>query len=299
METGFFLQTADADASLKTIIPKALQANPAPDPPSTSTSQSRDIPPIITYPEFLLHSQKPPPLITAHRLLTTFYIASGVAATIYGANKYLVTPMLDSLSTARHSLFETASSNLSTLNTKLESVVSVIPDPHSSSHPSKDHTQSGVDNDNDASSTTSDPTELFHRDTGTQTTPQLSRSPSSTPSLAPPDLETATASTTLNGHLSRLSIIHSHLSELLADNTNQSESEEQIADRLTELQMYLDGLAYGSSTYVNGYGAGATNPADANGDEIARVKAEIRGVKGVLLSARNFPGGGGRVRVGA
>lgn len=50
---------------------------------------------------------------------------------------------------------------------------------------------------------------------------------------------------------------------------------------------------------MNGYGAVGANAGDVNDDEIARVKAEIRGVKGVLLSARNFPGGVGRGRVGA
>lgn len=50
--------------------------------------------------------------------------------------------------------------------------------------------------------------------------------------------------------------------------------------------------------YVNGYGAGP-KIGETNDDEIAKVKAEIRGVKGVLLSARNFPGGVGRGRTGA
>ena len=37
---------------------------------------------------------------------------------------------------------------------------------------------------------------------------------------------------------------------------------------------------------MNGYGG-----LPGKEDEITRVKAEIRGVKGVLLSARNFPAG--------
>ena len=203
--------------------------------------------------------------------------------------------MLDSLTTSRHSLFETASSNLSTLNTKLESIVSVIP-VTGSSHPSKDLTPDEAD-DEDASSTTSDPTELFHRDTGTQTTPQLSRS--STSSINSSDPGTRTMSTTLKAHLPRLSIIHSHLSELLTDNTNLSETDDQVRDRLNDLQTYLEGLAYGSSTYVNGYGGTGAALVEPKDDEITRVKAEIRGVKGVLLSARNFPGGMGRGRVGS
>ncbi|KAA6414999.1 MAG: hypothetical protein FRX48_01750 [Lasallia pustulata] len=281
----------------KTKASKPPQAIPGPDPPSTSSPQSRDIPPIITYPEFLLHSQKPPPPITARRLLTTFYVASGAAATIYGASKYLVTPMIDSLTTARHSLFETASSNVSTLNTKLEGIVSVIPDAHFPHH-TKPHTQGGLDND-DASSTTSDPTELFHRDTGTQTSPQLPRSPSSTFSLDPSSPGTGAAPATIEAHHSRLSILHSHLSELLADNITRSDSDAQVSDRLDDLQSYLEALALGSSPYVQGYGAAGMIPGDTGEDEIAKVKAEIRGVKGVLLSARNFPGGVGRGRVGA
>lgn len=50
---------------------------------------------------------------------------------------------------------------------------------------------------------------------------------------------------------------------------------------------------------MQGYGAAGMIPGDTGEDEIAKVKAEIRGVKGVLLSARNFPGGVGRGRVGA
>ena len=54
--------------------------------------------------------------------------------------------------------------------------------------------------------------------------------------------------------------------------------------------------------FNNGYGGSMAGAGSGNGserdDEIARVKAEIRGVKGVLLSARNFPAGG-RGRVGA
>ncbi|KAI9871145.1 MAG: hypothetical protein M1830_003264, partial [Pleopsidium flavum] len=67
------------------------------------------------------------------------------------------------------------------------------------------------------------------------------------------------------------------------------------------LQTYLDGLAYSSPSYVNSsaYGTysgvgGSTGNTIVGDDGIAQMKAEIRAVKGVLLSARNFPGSAGR-----
>ncbi len=68
---------------------------------------------------------------------------------------------------------------------------------------------------------------------------------------------------------------------------------------------YLNGLHYSSSYYssagiyggpISGAGLGGVGATPAGvEDMVAKVKAEIRGVKGVLLSARNFPGGGGRL----
>jgi hypothetical protein len=57
------------------------------------------------------------------------------------------------------------------------------------------------------------------------------------------------------------------------------------------LREYLDGLAYVAPTY--GYGVGGYAGLSQNNkeeDEIGKVKASIRGVKGVLLSTRSFPG---------
>ena len=109
---------ADADSDLKTVHdstttvdPSTLQPQPQPQQAplqNTLSSEARvtprtDIPPIITYPEFLLKPQKPPPLVTFERLANAAYTLAGLSALTYGASKYLVSPMLESLTDSRHS----------------------------------------------------------------------------------------------------------------------------------------------------------------------------------------------------
>lgn len=236
-------------------------------PKSTST---RDIPPIITYPEFLVHNQKPPPLITVNRLLICLYFATGAAATIYGTSEYIVNPMLELLSAARHSLFETANANLRTLTEKLEQIVSFLPDTASSGKI--------IPQETDDSSTVSDPAELFHRSAATQTSPHLSRSTSFISSKA-----SDPSPLTTDQHL-RLQTLHASLSDLLTSNDAQMDSSQRVKGHVNDLQNYLDSLAYGNLMTPTGL------PGDSwKEDEISKVKAEIRSVKGVLLSARNFP----------
>ena len=255
-----------------------LQSTPpvAPQKPSTpSTPQerppaapSKDIPPIITYPEFLLHAQNPAPLITANRLLTSLYIASGAAATIYGTSKYIVEPMVEDLTSARHSLFESAGANTNTLNEKLESAVSKVPEipPHSN------------EEDSDSDSTSSDGARFFNRSAGTQTSPRLSRSSNSSTSSEPDEALSPT-----QDHTSALLGIHSKLSDLLPPD---GEPKNPLRDSIRELRAYLEKLPHANPMYPGGK-TGKRGEMDA----VASVKAEIRGVKGVLLSARNFPSG--------
>ena len=232
---------------------------------------SKDISPIITYPEFLLHSQKPPPLFTLQRLLNTFYFATGAAATLYGTSKYVVEPMVESMTSARHSLFERASADIEKLNERLTKTVSKLPD-----------ISPDLDNESDAESMTSDGTRFFNRSAATQTSPSLSRSvsevfesPESNPSIC-------------EVHHTKLSTMKSKLSELLPENESAaypgkdpSNAAISLKDTVEDLRRYLDGLA---SANIGGSGK---KPGEM--DEVAKVKAEIRGVKGVLLSARNFP----------
>lgn len=235
-------------------------------PKSTS---SHDIPPIITYPEFLIHTKKPPPLITVSRLLTSLYLVTGAAATIYGTSKYIVNPMVESLSAARHSFFDTANSNIRTLAEKLEQIVTLVPDTAASGKV--------ISQENDDSSTVTDPTEFFHRSAATQTSPRLSRSISSISSPAagptPPTTD-----------LQRLQTLLDHLSDLKISNGAQMDSWQEVKGHVNDLQNYLDSLAYGNLMTPTG------SPGDSwKEDEISKLKAEIRSVKGVLLSARNFP----------
>ena len=226
---------------------------------ASGSSSARDAPPIITYPEFLLHTQKPPPLITAQRLLTAGYAISGAAAVLYGTSKYLVEPMLDSLSNARHAWFENTHSNLHTLNAKLEENVSTVP--NQVHGPQEEET---VD----------DGAPFFSRTVATQTSPRLSQSSSqsSVSSVASP-------STPVN-QASQLLDIQSKLQGLEAsDNPDKS-----LKKALDEFSTYLNGLP--ETDNPNSIRRKSHPPTN---DSISKMKTEIRGVKGVLLSARNFP----------
>ena len=233
------------------------------DTPDTPNSQ--DSPPIITYPEFLLQSQKPPPLITAQRLLTAGYAISGAAAVLYGTSKYLIEPLLESMSTASHSLYETAHSNVKALNEKLEQNVSVIPVQTYCPKEEADLDDEGVDEDG---------ARFFSRTVATQTSPQLSQSPShsSITSAEPPSTPASQASQLLD--------IQTKLQNVKASD----ESDKSLKAGLDELQSYLDGLPDADHPPL----ARAMTRSVTN-DSVSKMKAEIRGVKGVLLSARNFP----------
>ncbi|KKK15381.1 hypothetical protein ARAM_006705 [Aspergillus rambellii] len=237
-------------------------------------STARDVPPIITYPEFLVHQSKPPPLVTLQSVLYTLYGAAGLGASIYGATAII------------------------------------------------DDNDDDDDDDTpeaDVESITSDPTELFHRDIGTQTSQELSpphdqrgSQQSSTTTDAEKDPADPDPTAAVTTHQKRLENIGSRLRDF-ADAQNQSTTlEDTTRSRLADLQRYLDGLLYSKNTYsaTASYGAysatstpleavSATTPGVGKGEEeaISSVRAEIRGVKGALLSARNFPTSrrGGRI----
>ncbi|MCJ1283449.1 hypothetical protein MMC26_002778 [Xylographa opegraphella] len=253
-------------------------------PPSTWIPQPAEPPPvapIITYPEFLVHSHRPPPLITRSRVLSTLYIYSAAAAAVYGTSKYLLSPMLNSLNVARHSIFDTTSTNLENLNQKLESVVSMIP--VSASKPKHGDFGLGSDFDvDDLESDVSDPTEMFYRDTGTQTSPPISRSYSSASltdsnpsSIAP-----------LSTQIMELKSLNTNLLSVLSSNTSAVEEDEATLSCIRDTREYLVKMTYGREP--GSIGGDAQKP--SADDEISRVSAEIRSVKGVLLSAKNFPG---------
>ena len=233
---------------------------------SESSQHTRNTPPIITYPEFLITPQSPTPLVTKARLLTTLYLFSGFSAILYGTNTYLVTPMISQLTESRLSLLSSASQNLQTLVEKLEPLVSEIP---------IDHNIPKEDDDSEDE----DPTEMFHRDIGVQTSPPRSRPAS--PTRLTPALE----------QTNRLNGLNKSISGLLEDSASEGQETADLSTSIAVLREYLDGLAYVAPSFTygaGGYGYGATGGKED--DEISRAKANIRGVKGVLLSARSFPG---------
>ena len=237
-------------------------------------SARMNAPPIITYPEFLEDARKPPPLITPMRVLNATYVASAIAAIAYGASTFLVKPMAASLTDARHDFATHGQSKVDELNTRLSKIVSKIPEPKSA--------EDAADVD-DAESVASDPTELFHRDIGTQTSPAITPAPSST--ISP---ETKTTADKQND---RLAIIKSHLDEMLS---GLQAGEQPAKDRLEEtnkLRHHLDNMMYRVQT-ANVWSAGNFTMDQKSGaeadDAIEEVKKEIRGVKGVLLSAKRF-----------
>ena len=191
---------------------------------------------------------------------------------MYGASNYIANPMIVSLTSARHSFFEVVNSNLEALAKKLEQVVSVASDTPDTG---ASHLQ-----DPDDSSVNSDSPVRFHRSTATQTSPGLVRSLSSTSSQA-----LTTVSPLTEQHL-RLQTLHTQLSDLRASNETQMDSSQLMKLQVDEFQRYLDGLAYDNLMIQTGL-PGEPMKEDA----FSKVKAEIRGVKGALLSAKNFPSG--------
>lgn len=237
-------------------------------------------------------------------ILYTIYGAAGLGASIYGASEYFLKPMLANLTSARHELASTAQENLQQLNEKLEQNVSVIPAILTArkTNPSDEDDDFNEDGD----SITSDPTELFHRDIGTQTTPDVSPSPAQEEKDKANPLDVPVIA--VNNHISRLTSIQSQLKEITEFERGSSTLDDSVRARLTDLHHYLDGLVYAAPAYtvappsyslysghasMDGKSTGVRKSED---EAIASFKAEIRGVKGALLSARNFPASrGGRL----
>lgn len=249
-----------------------------------SAARTHDVPPIITYPEFLFEQSKSPPLVTMQSLLYTLYGSAGIGASLYGASEYIVKPMLASLTSARHELATAAEENLQNLNAKLEQTVSVIPPQLTARKPY----------DTDTDSVASDPTELFHRDIATQTNPEHTLLLDAVNSA---DVVTPTAK--VNDHVSRVESITSHLRDMIDSEKDASDVDDSLRTGLTGLHHYCDTLIYSAPAYSAGstYGVWNSNMGanDSSGlrkaedEAIAEFRGDIRGVKGALLSARNFP----------
>jgi hypothetical protein len=253
-------------------------------PPRTTEAlevkpQPREIPPIVTYPEFLANTEKPPPLITTQRLVTTAYVAGGLMASIYGLSKFIIAPMTQNLAEKRQDFASHTQEQLKDLNERLGKAVSVDP---------ATKIKLAADTADDVSEADSDPTELYHRDYGTQTTPTLSRRSSSSPTTDPHPTVTA--------HENRLKIIKSHLQEIETNRTTTSTSRDSLRTKVSDLSTYLSEMSYQNQYYSNtgfyGSNYGLSGGKEGKKDQVDVLKNDIRAVKGVFLSARNFPAGG-------
>lgn len=264
--------------------PTVVHSQPTKAPPQTRPRS--DVPPIVTYPEFLVQPQKPPPLVTTQRLLNTAYVTGALMATMYGLSKYVIEPMSDTLASARHDFFEHSTALVADLNSRLEKSVSMLPPDSKISGPAHGEYAEPP------SPTDSDPTELFHRDVGTQTTADLEK-PSESPCPPPAENESA-----VSYHESRIRSLAACISDLKSSTETHELVDSDLKTELNDLTSRLHQMSYRGPSYDlwPSYGAdGGKAAADkssgkASEDEIDRIKAEIRSVKGVLLSARNFPG---------
>ncbi|KAK4172084.1 putative PEX14/17 peroxisomal biogenesis factor 14/17 [Triangularia setosa] len=278
-----------SDTDIQDLLKEVTQDAPTPSEAPLTTSPvllpKEDRPPIITYPEFLTTPTRPPPLITPSGFLNTLYAFGGLSTLIYGTSKFVLEPMVTTLTSSRIELAETANDRLSKLVAKLEETVSEIPVyPNHNNNPSPRVSL-------DVQSQYDDPTELFHRDIGIQTedTPRSSLQ-ISTP-LFPGN---SAAESAMSYQSRRLGGLVSSLKQVNEGLVSQTEGYADVKTVLEVLRDDLDGLASQTSgDYMSGGGGynmyGSRQEPD---DEIKKAKENIRRVKGVLLSTRNFPGSG-------
>lgn len=289
-----FQQTQPRPNTATRATPVSLAATSAPPP---AQRQQESVPPIITYPEFLVEAHKPPPLITPGRIVNTAYVVGGLAAILYGASKFLVQPMSDSLSEARHDFAQHSQSKVDEMNEKLSQLVSNIPESKKSSLEDEKALE------DDDQSETSDPTELYHRDMGTQTSPN----PTRRSSLSSSDNSSVEKKDNAARSTEGLNILRSHLNDMLSQTSDIDTANSDKQKNLEKLKDYLDSLVYSNHSAYGMWGGSMENSWSDVGvdgkkdgkaerdDVVEELKKEIRAVKGVLLSAKRFPGVTGRV----
>lgn len=186
--------------------------------------------------------------------------------------------MVDNLNEARSEYYEHVNGKLSQLVDKLEAAASEVP--YKNGKPLKYQLQDRALDDNE--STTSDPTELFHRDIGTQTSPPPSiigtTSNASNSSEKPVDIQA-----------NRLSAISASLRELTAMHTQKAESNSDLRSAIGEIRDQVDKLSYPPvQDFLTFGGLGYGQSAEPD-DEFKKTKDAIRSVKGIFLSSRSFP----------
>ncbi|KAI1099738.1 peroxisomal membrane anchor protein conserved region-domain-containing protein [Jackrogersella minutella] len=258
-------QTSEDDKDVETTAPVA-----------SSTSAPA---PIITYPEFLTTSPKPPPLITPSRLANILTVSGSIWTLLYGTARYVVSPMVESLNDTRTDYYAHVNEKLEQLVEQLEGVVSEVP--YKSGKLLKSKQEEGYYDDNE--STFSDPTELFHRDIGTQTSPVV---------LAQ-DLAMTSSNQTdkpIDAQARRLTALRASLREMNDMHLRRAEDSSNLNALLREVREEVDKLGAPPPTDFSAFhgGLGYGRSMEPN-DEVKKTKDAIRSVKGIFLSARSFP----------
>ncbi|KAG5925136.1 hypothetical protein E4U61_002250 [Claviceps capensis] len=250
--------------------------------PQHQASVVHDRPPIVTYPEFLIQPDRPPPLVTKDGILSTLYGFAGLSTLLYGISKFLIAPMVETTTDARSQLYHATAQKLDSLVTQLEKTVSVIPSTAMARSSSSQH-----DDAPEGSSDEEDPTEMFHRDIGTQTSSVLEKA---APAAAAEgrSLSSPVRSAT-DGQADRLTGLTKSLAVLRDQLRAQSEGFQDVKTVLDVFRDSLDGMAYGSGTFVGGYDIYGSTKKKEPEDEIRKVRDNIRRLKGLLLSTRTFP----------
>ena len=189
--------------------------------------------------------------------------------------------MYEQLTEARTELAKTALTNLTQFNDKLSAFVPshvrpAIPGPHATSARGTEAEEALIadesdDERDDASSTGSLRTHLFHVDASTQTMPD----PLSNPLPSPTSEE-------------KMGTITSHLTTLIDSNSDGADGELQY--ELEALTTYLETLRVDPKDWFPWSGNSGAVGAGGKDDLTMAVKMEIRSVKGVLLNSKNFPG---------
>ncbi|OTA65116.1 hypothetical protein K449DRAFT_431703 [Hypoxylon sp. EC38] len=263
-ENGDAGRTPEANRDIDTIVPAA--------------SSTSDPAPIITYPEFLTTSPKPPPLMTPSRLANILAVSGSIWTVLYGTARYVVNPMVETLNDSRADYYAHVNEKLEQLVEKLEDAVSEVPYKNGKLLKSKEESIYGDDE-----STFSDPTELFHRDIGTQTSPLM----------LPEDSRSGSPHRTdkpIDAQARRLSALRASLREMNEMHIRHAESSAELNALLREVRDEVDKLGAPPLTdYSSFHGGLAYGRSSEPDDEVKKTKDAIRSVKGMFLSSRSFP----------
>ncbi|KKA29545.1 hypothetical protein TD95_001669 [Thielaviopsis punctulata] len=260
---------------------------------------------IATYPEFNAPQPDPEPLITRSTLLTTLYSLTGLATFMHGASTYVFQPMAEATADARIEYHQHAARNMDHFVTLLERTTSAsaaAPAPRPSATSAMTNALIRA---SDALSEVDDPAELFSRDIGTQTSTPLPRSPllraitdGSLDTLTPSSPSTAAAlagavvstEPAMQAQLKKVA----RMAEMSEDITELGEQEAALArdlwQEITDCEQRMSSLkASIDSGNMGIFGQYGYTVGFRGSDEVQKAKDNIRKLKGMLLSSRNFP----------